>query len=383
LLDLQRPLPDLTPELTAAFQRVLASGHYILGPEVDAFEAEAAAYCGARHALGVSSGTDALLLALMALEVGAGDEVVCPTYTFFATAGTVWRLGGRPVLVDCCPACFNSPPEALIAALGPKTKVVLPVHLFGQAPHLAPVLEAAAARELPVVEDAAQAMGVEYAGRRAGSLGTIGCFSFFPSKNLGAFGDAGLVTCQEDALAERLRILRVHGGKPKYYHSVVGGNFRIDALQAALLRVKLPRLESYHVRRQRNAALYTALFRASGLAEDETCICEGAAPTQTSAPLGLPVAQRGRHIFNQYTVRIRGGRRDALRAHLADRKIGSEIYYPVPMHLHPCFERLGDSRGSMPHAESAAAETLALPIFPELTEAEIERVATEVVAACR
>jgi dTDP-4-amino-4,6-dideoxygalactose transaminase len=381
LLDLKRPLTDLAPELTAAFERVLHSGHYILGPEVDAFETEAASYCGARHALGVSSGTDALLLALMAVGVGAGDEVVCPTYTFFATAGTVWRLGARPVLVDCCPACFNSPPEALVAALTDRTRAVIPVHLFGQTTPMAQLLEATASRGVAVIEDAAQALGAEDRGKRSGSMGTVGCFSFFPSKNLGAFGDAGLVTCQDEALAETLRVLRVHGGKPKYYHSVVGGNFRIDALQAALLRVKLPRLDGYHARRQRNAALYTELFRASGLTADETCICGGAEASAVDAPLGLPVSRGDRHIYNQYTLRIRHGRRDAVRARLVDRKIGTEIYYPVPMHLQPCFASLGHSPGSMPHAEAAAAETLALPIFPELTPSEIEYVAREVIAA--
>jgi dTDP-4-amino-4,6-dideoxygalactose transaminase len=375
LLDLQRIDASLQAELHEAFGRVLASGHYILGPEVDAFERECADYVGARHALGVSSGTDALLLALMALGVGAGDEVICPTFTFFATAGTVWRTGARPVFVDSSLADFNCLAEQIAAKVGPRTKAIIPVHLYGQTADMPEVMRAA--NGVPVIEDAAQALGARGAADRgAGTVGAFGCFSFFPSKNLGGFGDSGLVTTNDDALAERARVLRAHGGKPKYYHRVVGGNFRIDALQAALLRPKLRRLDAWTERRRANAAAYSRMFSETGIAAENT----GQRGSGLPAIL-LPTASQQRHIFNQYCIRVPGApRRDQLRAFLSEHGIGTEIYYPVPMHLQECFSSLGHQKGDFPLAETAAEETLALPIFPELTSDEIAFVVERVVA---
>lgn len=384
LLDLKRALPALEPELMAAFRRVLRSGHYIMGPEVEAFEAAAATYCGAKHALAVSSGTDALLLALMGLGIAPGDEVVVPTYTFFASAGSIWRLGARPVFADVCPGCYNLLPQQVEQLLTAKTRAIMPVHLYGQCADMGALRGIACSCDLPLVEDAAQAIGSEAPGGRAGTLGTLGCFSFFPSKNLGAFGDAGLITTQEANLAAKMRVLRVHGGAPKYHHAVVGGNFRMDALQAALLAVKLPRLDADTAQRQKNASLYHGLFADSGLAAPGSCLCAGqASPHDEQPPITLPMARAGRHIYNQYVIRLSGARRDAVRARLAELNIGSEIYYPVPLHLQGCFSSLGYQRGDLPHAERAAAQTLALPIFPELREDEIARVAEAVVNACR
>ena len=379
LLDLRRHGADVDAELEEAFRRVLRSGHYILGPEVDALEQECAAHLDARHALGASSGTDALILALMTLGIGPGDEVICPTYTFFATAGAVWRVGARPVFVESDPSTFNCDPADVARKITSKTKAVIPVHLFGQAAEMGPIMDAARARGVTVIEDAAQAFGAGYAGRPVGTLGAFGCFSFFPSKNLGGFGDGGLVTTQDDALAERARIMRAHGGKPKYHHQFVGGNFRIDPLQAALVRVKLARLDGYTAARQRNARLYDRLLQASGCALEN----RPEAPLDPTKVL-TPVVFQSRHIYNQYVVRVPGeGRRDALIAHLKDRKIGSEVYYPVPMHLQQCFSSLGHRVGDFPGAEAAARETLALPIFPELSEEEITYVAEAVVDFCR
>jgi dTDP-4-amino-4,6-dideoxygalactose transaminase len=354
LLDLRRGGDDLDRELQDAFARVLASGHYILGPEVDALERETAAYCGSKHAIGVSSGTDALLLALMALGIGPGDEVICPTYTFFASAGAIWRLGAKPVFVDSDPRTFNCDPADVARKLSPRTKAIMPVHLFGQCAEVAPLL----LHGLPLIEDAAQAIGAEADGHRAGTRGAFGCFSFFPSKNLGALGDAGLVTTDDDALAEKARILRTHGGKPKYHHAVVGANFRIDALQAALLRVKLPRLDGWTAARQANAARYD----------------RGLAGLVARQQLTTPFVTGTRHIWNQYVVRVAGGRRDALRQFLGEHGVGTEIYYPVPMHLQKCFASLGHRQGDFPVAEAAAKDSLALPIFPELRADEIDHV---------
>jgi dTDP-4-amino-4,6-dideoxygalactose transaminase len=364
LLDLRRNPPGLDDELARAFRRVLESGHYILGPEVEAFEAECAAYVGAQHAIAVSSGTDALLVALMALGVGAGDEVVCPTYSFFATAGVIHRLGARPVFVDSQASDFNLDPAKLDAAISQRTRAILPVHLFGQCADMTAVSAIAARRGVPVIEDAAQAIGSEHAERRAGTLGAFGCFSFFPSKNLGAFGDAGLVTTDDPSRAEAVRVLRSHGGKPKYHHAVVGGNFRIDALQAALLRVKLPRLDAATERRQANAAHYTRQLLKRGLA--------GTGP---AAPVVLPTIAGGRHVVNQYVIVLPGeGERDRVRAALAQRGVGTEVYYPLPLHLQPCFAHLGYGPGDFPVAERLAQESLALPIFPELTPEELDYV---------
>lgn len=386
LLDLRRLPPSLEKDLEAAFHRVLTSGSYILGAEVEAFEAECAAYVGSRHAIGVSSGTDALLVALMALGVGPGDEVICPTYTFFATAGTIWRLGARPVFVDSHANCFNLNPEKLEAAFSPRTKAVVPVHLFGQCAEMTSIGEIAARRGIPIVEDAAQALGAEHAGRRAGTFGALGCFSFFPSKNLGTLGDAGLVTTDDDELAEKVRILRVHGGKPKYYHAVVGGNFRIDALHAALLRTKLPHLDAATEQRSANALRYASELSQSGVAA--ACggrRCSARCPAKASdeaAPIVLPASCGGRHVMNQFVIRIRGqGERDRVRRHLTERGIGSEIYYPVPLHLQECFSDLGHHAGDFPVAEQLARESLALPVFPELSSRELDHVISALVEA--
>ena len=364
LLDLKPQHSALEAELIAAFTRVLRSGQYILGPEMDRFEAAMAELCGVRHALGVSSGTDAILLALMSLGIGPGDEVIVPSFTFFATGGCVSRLGATPVFADVDPVTFNLEAAEVERHLTPRTKAVMPVHLFGQAADLGPILALAKARGLAVIEDAAQALGARYAGRPVGGLGAFGAFSFFPSKNLGTLGDSGLVTTDDDALADRAKLLRLHGARPKYYHHAVGANFRMDALQAALLAVKVPHYGEYTARRRSNAAEYTA--RLSGLPG----VAPGGSAAEAGARLVLPraVTDEG-HIWNQYTVRVPGaGRRDALRAHLTGRSIGTEIYYPVPLHAQPCFAPPpGKPRPVLPVSERLAGEVLSLPVFPELT----------------
>jgi dTDP-4-amino-4,6-dideoxygalactose transaminase len=362
LLDLKAQYATIREEVRAAVDRVMESQHFILGPEVEALEAEVAGYSGCRFGVGVSSGTDALLLALMALDVGPGDEVITTPFTFFATAGSVHRLGAKPVFVDIEPAGFNLDPAKLAAAVTKKTKAVIPVHLFGQCAEMDPILEVARKHQLAVIEDAAQAIGSEYRGRRAGAMGTVGCFSFFPSKNLGGFGDGGMITTNDQALAKRMKMLRNHGAEPKYYHKLVGGNFRLDALQAAVLRVKLKRLDAWSAGRQKNAARYREMFKAAGLDGKVTC------------PPELPGR---RHIYNQFSVR--STRRDALKTALAARKVGNEIYYPVPLHVQECFAALGYRKGSMPESERAAAEALALPIYPELTAEQQQYVVAAVV----
>jgi dTDP-4-amino-4,6-dideoxygalactose transaminase len=353
LLDLQAQYRPLRDEILAAMTRVCDSQRFIMGPEVDALERELAAQLGIRHAISVSSGTDALLLALMTLGIGPGDEVVTTTYSFFATAGCVSRVGAKPVLVDIDPATFNIDPAQAVAAITPRTKAIMPVHLYGLAAEMGPVMAAADRAGIAVIEDAAQAIGATYGSRPLGGIGALGCFSFFPSKNLGAFGDAGLLTTNDDALAKQARLLRTHGMQPKYYHHVVGANFRMDALQAAILRVKAPHLDAWTEGRRRNAAAYRTLFHEAGL--------DGA--------IGLPSdpADR-RHIYNQFVIRT--PERDALKRHLDEHGIGNEIYYPVPFHLQPCFADLGYARGAFPHAERAANETLAIPIYGELTDAQ-------------
>jgi dTDP-4-amino-4,6-dideoxygalactose transaminase len=360
LLDLKAQHDGLREELRAAIDRVIDSQQFILGPEVAAFEQAVASYCGCAHAIGVSSGTDALLLALMALGVGPGDDVVTTPYSFFATAGCIVRLGARPVYVDIDPATFNIRSERVAAAVTPRTKAILPVHLFGQMAEMAPLIDLSRERGIPIVEDAAQAIGAEWHGHRAGSLGSFGCFSFFPSKNLGGFGDGGMVTTNDAALAEKARILRNHGAKPKYHHKYVGGNFRLDALQAAVLAVKLRHLDSWTARRQANAATYRRLFAEAGLLGS------------ISLPAELPFR---RHIYNQFV--IRSARRDALVAHLKSRSIGSEVYYPVPMHRQECFAGL-TGPVALPEAERAAVESLALPIYPELTREQQQSVVAAV-----
>jgi len=384
LLDLRRHGKEIDAELEEAFRRVLYSGQYVMGPEVSALEAECAAYVGARYAIGVSSGTDALILALMMLGVGPGDEVICPTYTFFATAGAIWRVGARPVFCDIHPTCYNCDPASMVRAITGKTKAIIPVHLFGQCADMSAIVPIAAEAGIPLIEDAAQAIGADSSCGRAGTIGAVGCFSFFPSKNLGALGDAGLVTTNDGDLAAKARILRTHGAEPKYYHHVVGGNFRIDALQAALVRIKLRRLDEWTANRQRNANLYNRLFTESGIAAPNSCQTGCGQQCSTSsdaknAQLLLPVVCQPRHIFNQYVVRVVGeGKRDKLRDYLRSRDVGSEVYYPVPMHLQKCFSSLGHSIGAFPVSERAARETLALPIFPGLTDAEIGYVVEQV-----
>ena len=351
LLDLTAQFRPLRDDVLAAITRLCDSQQFILGAEVDAFEQEMATMLGVGHAVGVSSGTDALLVAMMALGIGAGDDVIVPTYSFFATAGCVSRLGARPVFVDIDPVTYNIEPAAALAAITPRTKAIIPVHLYGQAAEMTPIVDAARARGVAVIEDAAQAIGAKYRGVPVGSIGEMGCFSFFPSKNLGAFGDAGMVTTNDAALARTLRLLRGHGMHPKYYHQMIGGNFRIDALQAAVLRVKAPHLAGWTEARRRNAARYRALFQEMG----------------GPHAVGLPVEAPDRyHIYNQFVVRVPD--RDGLRARLAEVGIGSEIYYPVPFHQQECFRDLGYRTGQFPHAERAAGETLALPIYGELTE---------------
>jgi dTDP-4-amino-4,6-dideoxygalactose transaminase len=353
LLDLQAQYRPLRAEILAAIERVCDSQRFIMGPEITSLESEMARMLGVRHAIAVSSGTDALLLALMALGIKAGDEVITPTYSFFATAGAVARLGARPVLVDIDEATFNIDTAQAVAAITPRTKAIVPVHLFGQSADMDPLLLAASRDGIPIVEDAAQAIGATYKSRPLGSLGAFGCFSFFPSKNLGAFGDAGLLTAMDDGLAKRARLLRTHGMEPRYYHHLVGANFRMDALQAAILRVKAPHLDGWTNGRRANAARYRALFREAGLLDSVTLPSDPA---------------DSRHIYNQFVVRVAD--RDGLRAHLDERGIGTEIYYPVPFHLQPCFADLGYRRGDFPKAERAAADSLALPIYSELTEAQ-------------
>jgi dTDP-4-amino-4,6-dideoxygalactose transaminase len=377
LLDLKAQFAQIRAEVMPAIDQVCASQHFILGDHVRALEEEVARYCAASAGIGVSSGTDALLLALMALGIGAGDEVITSPFTFFATAGTIARTGARPVFCDIDPTTFNLSPAAVQTfideqcaereglinrATGGRIKALMPVHLYGQSADMDPLMAIARRYRLKVIEDAAQAIGTEYKnGVRAGSIGDVGCFSFFPSKNLGAFGDAGLCTTNDAELAESLRVLRVHGGKPKYLHAVIGGNFRIDELQAAVLRVKLKYLDGWTEGRQRNAAYYNAAFADAELGEK----------------LRTPLAVAGyRHIFNQYVVRAQN--RDDLRARLSERGIGSEIYYPLPLHLQKCFAYLNHRAGDFPQSERAATETLALPIYPELNEAQLAHVVSTI-----
>ncbi|GMV41651.1 MAG: cell surface polysaccharide biosynthesis protein [Myxococcales bacterium] len=351
LNDLSRIHEPLWPELLSAATRVLQSGRYILGPEVEAFEAEAAATCGTRHAVGVSSGTDALLATLMAMDIQPGDEVITTPFTFISTAEVIQRLGAIPVFADIDPGSFNLDPQAALARVTPRTRAILPVHLFGRLADVEPLRAAG----VPIIEDAAQAIGAATRdGRPAGSLGAAGCFSFFPAKNLGAFGDGGLVTTDDGALADRLRLLRQHGSHPRYVYGVIGGNFRLDPLQAALLRVKLPHLGAWTRARAANVEAYRRLF------------------AERKVTVRLPDGGPGTHAWNQLCVVADD--RDGLRAHLAAAGIATEIYYPMPLHLQPCFRHLGYRPGDLPHAEQAARSILALPVFPGLRSDELERV---------
>ncbi|MEI6084995.1 MAG: DegT/DnrJ/EryC1/StrS family aminotransferase [Verrucomicrobiota bacterium] len=343
--DLRPQYAALQAELEAAVLKVMRETRYILGPEITELETALAKFTGAKHAIACSSGSDALLLALMALDVGHGDEVIAPTHTFFATAGAIARLGAKPVFVDIDPKTLNIDPAQI--KITPRTKAILPVHLFGQCADMEALLKFG----IPVIEDAAQAIGARYKGRQAGTMGTIGTFSFFPTKNLGGAGDGGALTTNDDKLAARLRSLRVHGSERKYYHDEVGMNGRLDTLQAAVLLVKLKHLDAWTQARQRNAAFYTAKLR------------------NVQTPWCAPDCS---HIYNQYT--IRSPRRDALREHLSKAGVGSEIYYPVPLHLQTCFQYLGYRAGEFPNAELAAAESLSLPVFPELATDQLEYV---------
>jgi dTDP-4-amino-4,6-dideoxygalactose transaminase len=374
LLDLKPQYRALKAEIDAAMERICDAQSFILGPAVKQLEAEVAAYSGCTHGIGMSSGTDALLAALMALDIGAGDAVLTTPYTFFATAGTIARVGARPVFVDIDPATYNLCPRKLEVLLreqctrqggvlvhtasGTRVKAIMPVHLYGQMVEMTPIMALAREFDLKVIEDAAQAIGAADAdGRRACSIGDIGCLSFFPTKNLGAFGDAGMCVSNDAALSAKLAMLRVHGMEPKYYHQIIGGNFRLDELQAAVLVIKLKHLDAWTAARQENACFYFGAFERAGLKSTVT----------------LPAALPGvRHIYNQFV--IRAPRRDALKVHLTKEGIGSEIYYPVPLHKQECFAFLGYADGAFPESELAAAETLALPIFPELSRDQLQYV---------
>jgi dTDP-4-amino-4,6-dideoxygalactose transaminase len=366
MLDVNRQNRPLQTEIDAAIAEVCSSGAFVHGPACHRLEEAIAEYCGTEHAIGCASGSDALLLALMALEIGPGDEVILPSFTFFATAGAVCRLGAKPVFADIVPETFNIDPVDIERKITTATKAILPVHLFGQCTDM-DAIEAIAseAGDIPIIEDAAQAIGSQYHGRRAGNLGTLGCFSFYPTKNLGGFGDGGMITSNNAVLATKLRTLRDHGQQPRYHHRMVGVNSRLDALQAAVLNVKLTRIEDWGADRRHHAEHYQADFTRLGL--DAQIV-----PPQ--------VAQGCLSVWNQYTIRVPAGYRDQLQKWLADQKIGSAIYYPIGLHLQDCFESLGHKRGDLPHTEQAAEEVLSLPVFPELTSAERTRV-VEAVAA--
>ncbi len=372
LLDLKAQYQTVRSEIEKAVAQVFEDQNFIMGKQVQACEEAVAAYSGARFGVGVSSGTDALLLALMAEGVGPGDEVITCSYTFFATAGSIWRLGAKPVFLDIDPDTFNIDVQQIEAAITPRTKVLMPVHLFGQMSSMQEIVELARKYGLAIIEDAAQAIGSSHPLGRAGSVGDYGCFSFFPSKNLGGAGDGGMVVTNDEVRAERMRLLRNHGAKPKYYHKVVGGNFRLDTLQAAVVLAKLPHLDSWMRGRQRNALRYDRLFQVAGLLGEHIRTPKHGL-TQASWQSG-----DHSHIFNQYVIRAE--RRDELLAHLKQNDIGAEIYYPVPLHRQECFASLGYAESSLPQSESASHETLALPIYPELTDEQAAYVVSTIVA---
>ena len=366
LLDLKAQYAAIKTEVDAAVAEVFESQRFVLGPKVEQCEKAIAAYSACAYAIGVSSGSDALLACLMAENIGPGDEVITTPYTFFATAGAIARLGATPVFVDIDPATYNLDASQIASKVSDRTRALIPVHLYGQMADMDAVMRVAEDRGLAVIEDAAQAIGAEYKGRRAGSIGHYGCFSFFPSKNLGGAGDGGMIVTNDARRAEKLRCLRGHGSKPKYYHPMVGGNFRLDAIQAAVISAKLPHLDDWTAARQRNAKRYDQLFREAGL------------------PVGLPKVVADRHIFNQYVIRVSG--RDELQRHLQKQGVGTEVYYPVPMHLQECFAYLGHRAGAFPESERAAKETLALPAYPEVTEPQARFVVDcirEYVGECR
>jgi dTDP-4-amino-4,6-dideoxygalactose transaminase len=348
LLDLKAQYLAIKTELDAAIAEVMDSQHFILGPKVEECEKAIARYCGCSHAIGMSSGSDALLACLMAENIGPGDEVITTTYTFFATVGAIARLGATPIFVDIDPVTYNLDTAQMASRVTEKTRAIIPVHLYGQMADMDAVMQVAEKHGLIVIEDAAQAIGAKYRGRQAGTIGHYGCFSFFPSKNLGAAGDGGMVVTNDAQRADKLRCLRGHGSKPKYHHKIIGGNFRLDAIQAAVVSAKLPHLDDWTVARQRNAKRYDQLLGEAGV------------------PIGLPKVETDRHIFNQYVIRT--SNRDELQAYLQKKGIGTEVYYPVPMHLQDCFAYLGHTAGAFPESERAAKGTLALPVHPELTE---------------
>lgn len=371
LLDLKAQYRTIKDEVKQAVDAVLESQHFIMGPQVKSLEEKVAAYTNSKHAIGCASGSDALLLSLMAMDIKPGDGVITTPYTFFATAGAISRLGAVPIFVDIDPKTYNIDPNRIEDAInrkgiygsrvtghGSRIKAVIPVHLYGQSADMDPIMDIAKRHNLVVIEDGAQAIGTEYKGRRVGSIGHFGCFSFFPSKNLGGFGDGGMVTTNDDQYAERLRVLRVHGSKPKYYHKFVGMNSRLDTLQAAVIEVKLRYLDKWSAARKSNADWYNNTFAKAGLVD-----------RQILTPCEVP---GGRHIYNQYVIRAKN--RDGLMARFKEKGIGTEIYYPVPLHIQECFADLGYKAGDIPNSESAAKETMALPVYPELTAEQKEYV---------
>jgi len=362
-LDLQAQYQTIRDEVRVAVDRVFESQQFVMGAEVQALEEEIAEYSQAKFAIGCASGSDALLLALMSCGIGPGDEVITTPFSFFATAAAIARLGARPVFVDIDERTFNINPALIAEKISTQTKTIMPVHLYGQCAEMDPLIELGREHTIPIIEDAAQAIGAEDVGRRAGSMGTIGCFSFYPSKNLGGAGDGGMLTTNAVEHAQRLRMLRLHGEEQKYHHKIVGINSRLDALQAAVLRVKLRHLDEWTNARQRKAQQYELMFADAGLSEE----------------VETPFVRAGaRHIFHQFVIRIRDGRRDALRAHLRERGVGTDIYYPVPLHLQECLAYLGYKEGDFPVAERAAKETLALPVYPELTDQQQEYVVSAI-----
>lgn len=377
LLDLKAHLEPIRSEILAAITDVVDSTQYILGPKVIELEKKIADYCNVKQAIGVSSGTDALLISLMSLNIKPGDIIITTPYSFFATAGVIARFNARPVFVDIDPVTYNLDPQKLTETLETgttgaiscqifdisKVKAIIPVHLYGQCANMQKITALGTAYSIPIIEDAAQAIGAEYPVndniKKVGSIGYMGCFSFFPSKNLGCMGDGGMISTNDDVLADRLRVLRVHGGKPKYYHKIIGGNFRLDPMQAAIIMVKFPFLNQWHNARQRNSLIYDRLFKESGLSKNRTVITPKRVYSSQNSKMEYD------HIFNQYVIRVND--RDKIREFLKDKGIGTEIYYPVPFHLQECFTYLGYKIGDFPESEKAANETLALPIYPELT----------------
>ena len=383
LLDLKAQYLSIKPEIDSAIAEVCESQKFILGPQVKALEEAIAKYCNCAHAVGVSSGTDALLISLMAEGIGPGDEVISTAYSFFATAGCIARLGARPVFVDIDPVTYNIDATKVEERVTKNARAILPVHLYGQMADMDPIMDVAKRHNLVVVEDGAQAIGAEYKGKRAGSIGHYGCFSFFPSKNLGAFGDGGMVVTNDAERAEKLRVLRAHGSKPKYYHKLVGGNFRLDTLQAAIVLAKLKHLDDWTAKRQANANRYNALFEETGLVRSGLIQLPRIASHSGTKDEGRGTGDDGlggRHIVNQYVIRMQ--KRDALQAYLKEKGIGTEVYYPLPLHLQECFALLGHKPGSFPESEKAANETLALPVYPELSDAQAQYVVDSIHSFC-